>query len=357
MPIRGFKQRYPSFWLVNSLGWLVIWVIYMTIYYRDSASDPKAWLGLFITYLSAFLTTILLRYFYNYRKLHIASISQISVTLIISSILASQVWYWLDVLLSIPLHGAAMINRITFQGYLVSTLSRSITMLTWSTIFTGIQLWIEWNMQKERTEKANLLAHAAQLRMLRYQLNPHFLFNALNSIRALVEEDKKKAREMITELSEFLRYSLISRDYSDVPLSQELDAIRHYFAIEKKRYEEKLEVTFEIDPNAEDYPVLSFLIQPLVENAIKYGMKTSKMPLQIWIRAKLEKEHLNIEVQNTGKWVTASKDKTSEEGTGTGLDNIRQRLDNTYPNGYQLDLSEKDKTVLAVLKINRNFSS
>ena len=248
-------------------------------------------------------------------------------------------------------------KKLTLAIYMNKVLDFTVPLIAWSAIYFGVKIWLAWQTQKERTEKAQALAQDAQLQMLRYQLNPHFLFNALNSIRALISENKNCAKTMITELSEFLRYSLIGKEQSEVPLKHEVGALQHYFAIQKKRYEEKLEVTFEIDPNAEDYPVLSFLIQPLVENAIKYGMKTSKMPLQIWIRAKLEKEHLNIEVQNTGKWVTASKDKTSEEGTGTGLDNIRQRLDNTYPNGYQLDLSEKDKTVLAVLKINRNFSS
>jgi LytS/YehU family sensor histidine kinase len=278
--------------------------------------------------------------------------------LIGSSILASQVWYWLDILLSMPLHGAAMINRITFQGYLVSTLSRSITMITWSTIFTGIQLWIEWNLQRERTEKANLLAHAAQLRMLRYQLNPHFLFNALNSIRALVEEDKKKAREMITELSEFLRYSLISRDYSDVPLSQELDAIRHYFAIEKKRYEEKLEVRYDVDPAAEEYPVLSFLIHPLVENAIKYGMQTSPMPLQITIQARVIDEELELEVSNTGRWVEpAAEGDHKIPGTRTGLENVRQRLENAFPGRHQFNVMHDNGQVRIKLRLQQNLTS
>jgi LytS/YehU family sensor histidine kinase len=89
--------------------------------------------------------------------------------------------------------------------------------------------------------------------MLRYQINPHFLFNTLNAIRALVEENEKQAREMITELSEFLRYSLISSQYDNVPLSEEIDAIRHYFAIEKRRYENKLEVALEVSPLAEDF--------------------------------------------------------------------------------------------------------
>ena len=100
--------------------------------------------------------------------------------------------------------------------------------------------------------------------MLRYQLNPHFLFNALNSLRALVDEDEKNARQMVTELSEFLRYSLISKDLNNVPLKKEIEAIRNYLAIEKKRYEEKLEVVINIDPSTESCYLPSFLIHPVV---------------------------------------------------------------------------------------------
>ena len=105
----------------------------------------------------------------------------------------------------------------------------------WSILYFGIKYGNEWILEKERADKANLLAQSAQLQMLRYQLNPHFLFNSLNSIRALINEDQKASKEMVTELAEFLRYSLTSKDFANVPLREEIEAIQHYLSLEKKK--------------------------------------------------------------------------------------------------------------------------
>jgi LytS/YehU family sensor histidine kinase len=152
--------------------------------------------------------------------------------------------------------------------------------VAWSGLYFVIRLWNDLVIEKEHAEKADLLAQKAQLQMLRYQLNPHFLFNALNTIRALVEEDKDNAKKIITELSEFLRYSLVSKNNLMVDFSDELDAIMHYIEIQKIRYEEKLEVFIDIQPGTEKFKILSFLIYPLVENAVKYGMKQVNCPLK-----------------------------------------------------------------------------
>lgn len=354
MPVISSKSKYPSFWFLNSIGWLLLWIIYMALYYRQYIGDLAAWAGLFLTYFSAFWASVILRTFYKSSRFQTASILYISCMIILSSILASQVWYWLDMFLSIPLHGwAKIVDQINTQSYMSNTFSKSFTLVTWSAIYFGITLWIEWNIQKERTEKAMLLAHSAQLQMLRYQLNPHFLFNALNSIRALIEEDKKKARNMITELSEFLRYSLISRTQDSIPLSHELEAIRHYLEIEKKRYEDKLQLDFRIDPNAENFPVLSFLIHPLIENALKYGMQTSPMPLKISLNAVVKDDTLQVEVCNTGKWVKSSGTPETTTGTGTGLENVRLRLENAFPQRHKFDILEENGLVKIVLQISK----
>ena len=193
--------------------------------------------------------------------------------------------------------------------------------------------------------------------MLRYQLNPHFLFNALNSIRALVDENRKHAKEMITELSEFLRYSLNSKNFSDVPLKQELEAIRHYFKIEKKRYEEKLLVRYEVDPLAEEYPVLSFLIHPLVENAVKYGMQTSPMPLRIVIKSDVRNDTLILEVCNSGYWIEQDSEQAGQrDGTGIGLKNIRQRLENAFPESHHFEVIKNDDQVCIHIEIKKTVN-
>jgi len=191
--------------------------------------------------------------------------------------------------------------------------------------------------------------------MLRYQLNPHFLFNSLNSARALIDEDPRAAREMITELSEFLRYSLVDKDIAFRPLRDELRALQHYLSIEKKRFEEKLLIRYEVDPATEERRILGFLIHPLIENAIKYGMKTSETPLKLLIRANLDQGYLMIRICNSGRWIEMDEhDGTTGNGTGTGLVNVQKRLENAYPNNHIFRIEKQENQVCIIIGIHES---
>jgi len=230
----------------------------------------------------------------------------------------------------------------------------STPIVGWSALYLGIKFWQEWVDEKARAEKAQVLAQTAQLQMLRYRLNPHFLFNALNSIRALVSEDKTSAKSMITELSEFLRYSLVSKNYKNVPFKDEIDSVRHFFNIQKMRYEDNLDVSLDIDPATEEFPVLSFLLHPLAENAVKYGMSTSSMPLKIQIKAQIRQASLHFEIINSGSWIEPA-DPKSGGVIGKGLDNVRRRLADAYPGTHHLDIFEKEGFVHACLVIDKDI--
>ncbi len=209
----------------------------------------------------------------------------------------------------------------------------------------------ELRAQRERTLKAETLAREAELQMLRYQLSPHFLFNALNSVRSLIEEDKKLAWEMLTQLSEFLRYSLISSDQKVAPFSREVEAIRNYFQIQSIRFEENLETEIGVSEEAETVPIACFLVHPLVENAVKYGMQTSPRPLKIVLTGEVKNNNLIITVSNTGRLVAPECEEAlvngSGCGTGTGLKNIRQRLELMHPGSHSFDIYESDGIVTA----------
>jgi LytS/YehU family sensor histidine kinase len=156
---------------------------------------------------------------------------------------------------------------------------------------------------------------------------------------------------MVTELAEFLRYSLISKNFANVPLKDELEAMKHYLAIEKTRYEEKLEIDLNIDPAAEEYPVLSFMLHPIIENAIKYGMKTSELPLMIKISAIIQNEKLLISVFNSGGWYK-HEENDSLRGTGTGLLNVKQRLESAFPNRFKFDIEKGNNNVIIKIEID-----
>jgi two-component system, LytTR family, sensor kinase len=345
------KIRINSFWSYQILGWLIYFstnlVLTLTIAYVTWAS-----LSVKITRLLVGIgLTWLMRLYY--KRLEIQSLNFISIILysFIVSIIPSLLYYATTAALNVYLMGYKKPEVFFEFARIISDffVYNFPLFFGWSALYFTIKFWMEWDNEKNRAEQAVALAHNAQMKMLRYQLNPHFLFNTLNSIRALIDENEKTARTLVTELSDFLRYSLVSRNKPEVTLKEELEAIRHYLSIEKKRYENNLEVEYNIDPPANNFPVLSFLIHPLIDNAIKYGMQTSPMPLKIKISAKVSDNVLILQVINSGKLLNNANH--IDTIAGSGLDNIKARLQNTYPKGHKFELYEKDGYVYALLEI------
>lgn len=211
--------------------------------------------------------------------------------------------------------------------------------------------------ERLRTLEAMYAAQAAELAALRYQINPHFLFNALSSLRGLVEEDAKRARTMIGKLSEYLRYTVypvqnehfsgqnIAQSQDLVSLREEIAMVRNYFDIEYIRFEEKLQVAYHIPPMLESILLPAFILQPLAENALKYGMQTSTMPLSITVTAeKLTEPHqssLRLLVRNSGQIPSLPQDFTQQ--SGVGLRNVQERLRHFYDDRAQLELRQERK--------------
>jgi two-component system, LytTR family, sensor kinase len=225
-------------------------------------------------------------------------------------------------------------------------------LLFWSLLFLALVHWRDERAQKERLLRAEALAELARLHMLRYQLNPHFLFNALNSIGALANEAPHRVQRMVGELSGFLRYSLLDSERLEVPLGDELRAVTHYLEVEKVRFEDDLEVHVELEPAAAKRTLPAFLVLPLVDNAIKHGQRTSAMPLRIEVAGRIESGALHIDVKNTGKWVAASQPALHAAGTDTGLHNVRERLQAHYPGRHAFDVYEDGGWVRARIRID-----
>jgi len=173
-------------------------------------------------------------------------------------------------------------------------------------------------------------ASSAQLAMLRYQLNPHFLFNTLNSISTLVLlKQTDRANAMLSRLSSFLRYTLVYEPTAQVTVAQEVETLKLYLDIEKMRFEERLRTSFEIDPAVSHARLPSLLLQPLVENAIKYAVTPQEDGADIAVEARLVGDKVRITVSDTGQGETSGyTDPTSS--TGVGLANIRDRLQQAY---------------------------
>ena len=198
----------------------------------------------------------------------------------------------------------------------------------------NLHLKTELVEQKAKQEKSLILAEKATLEKLRYQLNPHFLFNALSSIRGAIGGDGGPARDMIARLAGFCRLTLDQGKRETVPLEEAIRLNRLYLEMEQIRMGDYLTVAVEMDPDAGNVRIPALLIQPLVENAIKYGRLTSPEGLEIRITVnRRQNQHLFLEVANTGTWVETGSEKTPAS-TGTGLKNLRQQLDRIYPGFY-----------------------
>lgn len=179
---------------------------------------------------------------------------------------------------------------------------------------------------------ARLAEEKAQLELLRYQLNPHFLYNSLNSIRALVYSNAEAAGEMVTRLSEFCRATLTRGTEDTTTVAQEAELLQLYLDIERTRWQDGLRTRIEVQPEAREVQVPQFLFLPLIENAIKYGSRTSPDVLEVVVSVHREGEMLVCEIANTGEWVGAHGGEAviGEESTHIGLDNLRRRLARYY---------------------------
>jgi LytS/YehU family sensor histidine kinase len=204
----------------------------------------------------------------------------------------------------------------------------------------------EQRRQELRENQLQLAVREARLLALETQINPHFLFNALNSIRALVEIDATRAQDMLTRLSNVLRNSLRLDDGHTVTLGSELENVADYLALETVRFADKLQSAVAVDEAASSCHVPRMVLQTLVENAVKHGIGQSKGPADLLIRASVNGRNLLIAVENTGMLVASHR-----AGIQLGLQNIQERLKLLYGNRASFKLEENGDRVVATLAI------
>lgn len=346
-----FEKTINSFWRLQIGGWLVYLVlIYITFF---SVADPHRFLILLyvktVRTIIGFVLTCVLWQFYR-RIFDRLALGRIVAVVLLASVVFGVLWtalessYWLQ---TDPAYDFdAALPRLPRVA-----LDYAVTIMAWSAIYFGIKYWMQWQRERENALRAAALADKAQLEMLRYQLNPHFLFNALNSIRASVDEDSRRAKQMITQLSEFLRHSLLSGEKKQIPLREELEAVRNYLAIEKIRFEDKLDVEFDIYEKAEDFRVPCFLLNPLIENAVKHGLRTSAKPLRIKVSAFADDDGLILEIANSGELRRAGEAGANDGGIG--LKNVRERLEKLFGGGGRFELTQENGFVRARIEIEK----
>jgi LytS/YehU family sensor histidine kinase len=219
----------------------------------------------------------------------------------------------------------------------VGTLSSMAVLLCWTGLYYGIKFYERLQLEREATLRQSALAQEAQLKMLRYQLNPHFLFNTLNAISTLVLDGQNRTANLaVSRLSEFLRYTLDQDPMKKVTLRQELDALNLYLGIEKLRFGDRLRLEFDVDERAESALVPSLLLQPLVENAMKYAIAPREQGGSVTIIAGLEGRQLRLAVVDDGPGLPPAV--SNANGRGVGLRNTRERLKVLYGDSHSVEV-------------------
>ena len=332
-----------TFWPLQIGGWAIVMAFPLGIWLASgSDASPFIWLG-FARGLSGFALTSAVRSLCGRvfdARLHYAILFP---GLVVSSLILGFVeleatcWLGRSLGLPAPVIGADMM-------YVSAWLIRSLVLFLWFLLYFGIKslkrfLEVEREFQK------------AEVRLLRSQMNPHFLFNALTTIMA-VRRDEAKVELVTQSLADYLRFSLQQEQNEQNavaahPLGDEIAALENYLRVEKVRFSDDLDWSIEAEADARHTLVPSALVQPLLENAIKYGQDTGPRTLRISITAKVVQGNLELEVCNSGHWI--ERDQT--HSGGLGLKNLRRRLDLIYGHAASLDIRHGQSTVTVCVSL------
>ena len=340
------------FWILNGLGWAgVVIITFLSLSLPYNQFDPFYTLHNISQAVLGMMVCLPMRYIFRWvwdwpvwPRIGVGA----ATVLLLSTIWA--IARLLLFMLMTPERGL----WADFGGWLFPSI---FLFLAWAALYHGIKyyqllqreqevlLQVESRQQDEalKLAKAEAAAHDAQLRLLRYQLNPHFLFNTLNSVAALMGANRTDdASKMLLQLSTFLRFSLDSEHDATVSLNEEIEAVGLYLKIEQVRFVDRMRVEVQVEEPAASCPVPSLILQPLVENAIKYAISRSEAGGIIRIVARRMKKRLRIVIEDSGPDRSYQDDRqqttdgTAHQESGIGLQNIRARLENLYGLNYRM---------------------
>jgi len=326
-----FKDKNRAFWILQSVGWAG----YFLLRTLSGIANAFGW--------SYVLHTALL------------TATGYSVTLLMAAafrrlIRAKPITTWVGSILIVVVAAGAfsVIETSSYSTFVspgappegirfFSSIGLTVVLLVaWAALYYSINFYIILEEQTDQLQRLEHQASSAQLAMLRYQLNPHFLFNTLNSISTLVLlKDTDRANLMLSRLSSFLRYTLVNEPTGTVTFAQEVETLKLYLEIEKMRFEDRLQPRFEIDPQVEKARLPSLLLQPLVENAIKYAVTVKEEGAEIAIEGRRVIDRLLITVSDSGPGLEARPNRATS--TGVGLANIRDRLAQAYGDNHRFE--------------------
>ena len=338
-----FEDKNRAFWILQSIGWSG----YFFLRTLSGFANNLGWMLLVHTLLltaTGYSLTLLMASLYR-RLIKMKPIWTLVLSLaavVIASGIFSVIETWSIATFVKPdfkPQGVAYLGALPLNFSLLAA---------WTALYYGINYFLLLEDQIRLRERLESQASTAQLAMLRYQLNPHFLFNTLNSISTLVLlKQTERANAMLARLSSFLRYTLVNEPTAKVTLAQEVETLKLYLEIEKMRFEDRLRPHFKIESETIGARLPSLLLQPLIENAIKYAVTPAENGADIWLTACREGQAVRIEVADNGNG--EGMELAGSPSTGVGLANIRDRLSQAYGAAHRFDTRQNDRGGFSVI--------
>ena len=355
-PTPFFADKNRAFWNLQLIGWggaLMMRAMIILANQQSIGLLVIVFVGMVTGFSLSLILSVIYRQLINRRAIVTWGVTALALTVAVTVYASIDSW-----LQGIYYAGS---RETTFaQRFVTLIFVDGALMGAWSALYYAINFFLQVEEQADRLERLEAQATSAQLAMLRYQLNPHFLFNTLNSISTLVLlKQTEPANAMLSRLSSFLRYTLINEPAGKVTLAQEIETLKLYLDIERMRFEDRLRPRFEIDDQARDALLPSLLLQPLVENAIKYAVTPLEEGAEIAVSAQVNGPMLRIVVADTGPGLqdpldvnrlpAASVEPGDPVSTGVGLANIRDRLAQAYGDDQRFEIQDAPDGGFAVV--------
>jgi len=339
-----FDDKNRAFWMLQSIGWSG----YFFLRSLSGFANSMGWMFLVHTLLltaTGYSLTLLMASLYRrlIRMKPLWTLVLSLATVVIAAGAFSIIETW-----SVATFLKPEFRPEGIVQYLGAILLDFSILAAWTALYYGINYFLLLEDEIRQREKLEGQASTAQLAMLRYQLNPHFLFNTLNSISTLVLlKQTERANAMLARVSSFLRYTLVNEPAGKVTLAQEVETLKLYLEIEKMRFEDRLRPHFRIEPETIGARLPSLLLQPLIENAIKYAVTPAENGADIWMTAAREGQAVRIEVADNGNG--DGTELAASPSTGVGLANIRDRLSQAYGAAHRFETRKNERGGFSVI--------
>jgi two-component sensor histidine kinase len=315
---------FPSFWQIQFASWTVLYVLLIVAAFphlREPAILSYNTVGCVLSFCASILLRPVCRMVYK-RWFH--SWVVLEVFAFALSMVAGTIVTFCCQLIVLG------VENFRWSNWFLGGVQLSLVFFLWCSLYFSVKQWLQSVEERERLLRAESAAREALLNALRFQLNPHFLFNSLNAVSTFVLERKTEdAVRMIDQISQFLRASLASESLAKIPFAQEIAFVRQYLAIEQTRFGSRLQVGLHIAPESADALVPAMILQPLVENAVKHGIAQMVGDGWITVQSQVTERRIRILIRNSAS-LAPHENLQNSTGMGVGLKNVEQRLKTLY---------------------------